>query len=93
MDIRPSAVCRSRREDVVIRSRDVHDWANWEATQKHYEIFARSVMPHFQQSMPRLLASEASAQRRHQDLDARNGAAINAWTKEGRLAAAAPSVN
>jgi limonene 1,2-monooxygenase len=66
-----------------------NDWANWEATQKHYEIFARSVMPHFQQSMPRLLASEASAQRRHLDLDTRNGAAINAWTKDGRLAAAA----
>ncbi|HYM32669.1 MAG TPA: LLM class flavin-dependent oxidoreductase [Candidatus Cybelea sp.] len=24
-----------------------HNWADWEATKKHYELFARYVMPHF----------------------------------------------
>jgi limonene 1,2-monooxygenase len=27
-----------------------HNWANWEATQQSYEMFARYVMPHFQGS-------------------------------------------
>ena len=71
-----------------------NDWANWEATKRHYELFARHVMPHFQQSQRRLLAAERTAQDRQAELDARNGAAIHAWTAEGRLAAAAPaSVN
>ncbi|MBD5605505.1 MAG: LLM class flavin-dependent oxidoreductase, partial [Candidatus Eremiobacteraeota bacterium] len=65
-----------------------NDWANWEATKRHYELFARHVMPHFQQSMPRMLASETAARARQAELDARNGAAIHAWTAEGRLATA-----
>jgi len=27
-----------------------HNWANWEATKRHYELMARYVHPHFQQS-------------------------------------------
>jgi limonene 1,2-monooxygenase len=30
-----------------------HDWANWEATQKSYELMARYVIPHFQDAMDR----------------------------------------
>jgi limonene 1,2-monooxygenase len=56
-----------------------HDWANWEATKKSYELFARHVTPHFQPSQRRLLASEACAQIRHGGLDAANTAAIQAW--------------
>jgi len=57
-----------------------HDWANWEATQRHYELFARWVMPAFQPSQQRLLGAEAHARSRHTELDQKNGAAIQAWT-------------
>ncbi len=30
-----------------------HEWANWEATQKSYELMARYVIPHFQGAMER----------------------------------------
>jgi len=58
----------------------MHDWANWPATQRHYELFARHVIPHFQPAHARLLQSEAAARSRHAELDAKNGAAIQAWT-------------
>ena len=57
-----------------------HDWANWEATQRHYELFARFVMPAFQPSQARLLAAEEWARSRHGELDAKNGAAIQSWS-------------
>jgi limonene 1,2-monooxygenase len=57
-----------------------HDWANWAATQRHYELFARHVMPAFQPSQRRLLAAEQWARSRHGELDAKNGAAIQAWS-------------
>jgi limonene 1,2-monooxygenase len=57
-----------------------HDWANWEATQRHYELFARHVIPAFQPSQRRLLAAQEWARSRHGELDAKNGAAIQAWT-------------
>lgn len=59
-----------------------HDWANWGATQRHYELFARHVIPAFQPSQRRLLASEAWAQKHHSELDAKNGAAIQHWTDQ-----------
>jgi limonene 1,2-monooxygenase len=57
-----------------------HDWANWEATQRSFELFARHVMPVFQPSHKRLLASEAWARSKHSELDAKNAAAIQAAT-------------
>jgi limonene 1,2-monooxygenase len=59
-----------------------HDWANWEATRRHYELFARHVMPRFQGTATRLLASERWSQSRHAELDARQGAAIAAFTEK-----------
>jgi limonene 1,2-monooxygenase len=59
-----------------------NDFANWEATRKHYELFARYVAPCFQPSQARLLASENYAISRHAELDAKNGAAIQAWTDQ-----------
>jgi limonene 1,2-monooxygenase len=56
-----------------------HDWANWEATQRHYELFARHVIPHFQPSLPRLLQAEAISQARHAEDFKKHAAAINAW--------------
>src|ERR1700754_521070 len=35
------------------------DWANWDATKRHYELFARHVMPYFQPSQRRLLDADA----------------------------------
>ncbi|HEY4113258.1 MAG TPA: LLM class flavin-dependent oxidoreductase [Rhizomicrobium sp.] len=59
-----------------------NDFASWEATRKHYELFARYVAPCFQPSQARLLASERYAVSRHAELDAANGAAIQAWTDQ-----------
>lgn len=63
------------------------DFANWEATKRHYELFARHVIPHFQESQKRLLASENYAMSRHPELDAKNGAAIQAWTDQHAVGA------
>ncbi|MQA88302.1 MAG: LLM class flavin-dependent oxidoreductase [Streptosporangiales bacterium] len=57
-----------------------HDWANWEATKRHYELFARYVMPQFQGSATRLQASERWAQSRWQELDAKQSKAIQDWS-------------
>ena len=39
-----------------------HDWADWAATQRSYELFARYVMPHFQgQIEPRQASYDAAA--------------------------------
>ncbi|GGA61135.1 putative monooxygenase (luciferase-like) [Pseudoclavibacter endophyticus] len=59
-----------------------HDWANWQATQRHLELFARHVIPAFQPSQRRLLASEKWAQDRHTELDEKNGAAIQSWADQ-----------
>lgn len=56
------------------------DWANWQATQRSLEMFARHVMPVFQPSRRRLLDAEAWARSKHSELDAKNGAAIQAAT-------------
>ncbi|MFK8251351.1 LLM class flavin-dependent oxidoreductase [Ancylobacter terrae] len=56
-----------------------HDWANWEATQRHYELFARHVVPHFQPSLARLVEAERRSQARHAGDLVRHAEAINAW--------------
>ena len=53
-----------------------HDWANWGATQRHYELFARHVIPYFQPSQRRLLNAEKFARENWKELDAKQGAAI-----------------
>ena len=57
-----------------------NDFANWDATKRHYELFARYVAPHFQPSQARLLASENYAISRHSELDKKNADAIQGWT-------------
>jgi len=64
-----------------------NDFASWEATRKHYELFARYVAPCFQPSQERLLASERYAISRHAELDEKNGAAIQAWTDQHAVGA------
>ena len=57
-----------------------HEWANPEATRRSYELFARYVMPRFQDTATRLKASEAWATTVQPGLDARQAEALKAWT-------------
>jgi limonene 1,2-monooxygenase len=59
-----------------------HDWTNWEATKKHYELFAKHVMPHFQNSANRLQASEQWARSQWQTLNDKQWNAIQSWTQK-----------
>lgn len=59
-----------------------HDWATPDATRRHYELFARSVMPRFQGSVTGLLASEKSARGLRPDLAQQQSNALAAWTEK-----------
>ena len=53
-----------------------HNWADWEATKKHYELMARFVHPHFQRSRELLSSSYEYATSRHVDFTGQAAAAI-----------------
>ena len=55
-----------------------HNWADWAATRRHYELMARFVHPHFQQSRERLGASYDYAARHHVEFTGQAGAAVQA---------------
>jgi limonene 1,2-monooxygenase len=57
------------------------EWARHADTLRSYELFADHVMPRFQGSADRLLASEQYARSRWDELDERQGAAIAAATE------------
>jgi limonene 1,2-monooxygenase len=76
-----------------------HDWANWEAQKRHYELFAKHVIPYFQNSAGRLQASEAWARSQRTGLADKQWGAIQSWTekhaaeqaaKAGKVPAATP---
>ncbi len=53
-----------------------HNWANWQATQRSYELIAQEVMPHFQgQHLPTMDAA-ARAEKLRPDLAAKHAAAV-----------------
>ncbi len=52
------------------------NWADWEATKRHYELMARFVHPHFQQSRELLQGSYDYATRHHVDFTGKAAAAI-----------------
>jgi limonene 1,2-monooxygenase len=52
------------------------NWADWEATKRHYELMARFVHPHFQQSRDLLRGSYDFATSRHVDFTGQAAAAI-----------------
>ena len=54
------------------------NWADWDATKKHYELMARFVHPHFQKSRDLLRASYGFAVRHHEDFLGQASAAIQA---------------
>jgi limonene 1,2-monooxygenase len=55
-----------------------HNWADWDATKKHYELMARFVHPHFQKSRDLLRDSYAYATGHHGDFIGKASAAIQA---------------
>jgi limonene 1,2-monooxygenase len=57
-----------------------HEWADPEATRRSYELFARYVMPRFQNSATRLQASEQWSASVQAGLDARQAQALKEWT-------------
>jgi limonene 1,2-monooxygenase len=69
------------------------NWADWEATKRHYELMARFVHPHFQQSRELLQGSYDYATRHHVDFTGKAAAAIQKAidqhaTREGKKEAA-----
>jgi limonene 1,2-monooxygenase len=67
------------------------NWADWEATRRHYELMARFVHPHFQNSRELLRGSYDYATSHHVDFTGQASAAIQAEIDkhEARRAAAA----
>ena len=72
-----------------------HNWADWEATKRHYELMARFVHPKFQQSRELLQGSYDYATSHHADFGSQAAAAIQkaidqhaARTGEGKKEAA-----
>jgi limonene 1,2-monooxygenase len=57
-----------------------HEWANPQATRRSYELFARYVMPRFQNSATRLQMSERWSASVQAGLDARQAQALKEWT-------------
>jgi limonene 1,2-monooxygenase len=57
-----------------------HEWADPEATRRSYELFARYVMPRFQNSATRLQAAERWSASVQPELDARHAQALKEWT-------------
>jgi len=66
-----------------------HDWADWEATQRSYALFARHVMPHFQGQLSPRQASYDEAARRQPEFRAAALDGIAAATEEYEASAAA----
>ena len=55
-----------------------HNWADWDATKRHYELMARFVHPHFQRSRELLRHSYDYAAGHHVEFIGRAGAAVQA---------------
>jgi limonene 1,2-monooxygenase len=53
-----------------------HNWANWEATQRSYELIARDVMPKFQGHHLSTMDAAARAEKLRPDLAAKHAAAV-----------------
>jgi limonene 1,2-monooxygenase len=55
-----------------------HNWADWEATRRHYELMARYVHPHFQRSRELRRISYAYARDHHGEFIGQASAAVQA---------------
>jgi limonene 1,2-monooxygenase len=54
------------------------NWADWDATKRHYELMARYVHPHFQRSREWRRESYAYAKEHHAEFTGQSGAAVQA---------------
>jgi limonene 1,2-monooxygenase len=59
-----------------------HEWADPEATRRSYELFARYVMPRFQNSATRMQLSERWSASVQAPLDAAQAQALKEWTEK-----------
>jgi limonene 1,2-monooxygenase len=57
-----------------------HEWADPAATRRSYELFARYVMPHFQNTTTRIQAAEEYAKSTQARLDPMQAQALKDWT-------------
>ena len=55
-----------------------HNWANWDATRKSYELYARYVVPHFRRANAHRAASLGWVTAHNQELSAKSTAAAQA---------------
>ena len=55
-----------------------HNWAEWDATRKHYELMARYVHPHFQKSNVSRAEAYQYAASHYREFSAESAAAVNA---------------
>jgi limonene 1,2-monooxygenase len=69
-----------------------HEWADPDATRRSYELFARHVMPRFQNSTTRLQTSERWSASVQAGLDARQSQALKEWTDKHAAERAAKQV-
>jgi limonene 1,2-monooxygenase len=53
-----------------------HNWADWDATKRHYELMARFVHPHFQRSRELRRGSYAYARDHHEEFSGQSAAAV-----------------
>ena len=53
-----------------------HNWADWDATRKHYELMARYVHPHFQGSSAPRIEAYAHAAAHFQEFTTQAAAAV-----------------
>jgi len=69
-----------------------HNWADWQATLRSYELMARYVHPHFQrQSNGLRVASYEDARAKHETAGAESRQAVNAEIDKFNLAKGAPT--
>ena len=54
------------------------NWADWNATRRHYELMARYVHPHFQKSIEPRTEAYRYAASHYQEFSAESAAAVNA---------------
>ena len=55
-----------------------HNWADWDATKRHYELMARYVHPHFQRSREWRRESYDYAKTHHAEFAGQSAAAVQA---------------
>jgi limonene 1,2-monooxygenase len=61
---------------LVFFCQQTHDWADWEATRKSYELYARFVMPHFRNANAHRVVSLDWVERNAEELGRKRMGAV-----------------